>query len=412
MIKKFLKERYYCGLDIGSQTIKASLIKSRDTSLPGLLGVYDSKTCGLAKSSVLDLGELSGSIHAALSGLSRKTGIKLKSVQLGIGGDFIEKRPTAAIIPLVDRGNKVIASRDVKRLLTQTRLLGANMDEFVLHDFPQIYIIDDVNIAINPLGLYGRKLEMRALLLVVNNTLLKNLVKAVNHAGYDVANLFFTSFAAATASVPAPHPERGCLFVDIGATHTDVLVFKDQQLKDFERIDWGGEIVTRAISQRLNLPDGLTEDIKNSYGFVLSSESHTEEEILIKQEEGYLPIRKAVISEAIEPVIQTFEATLRETWQKAHKTYQLAEGIILCGGGAQLTGLAERLEQQILVPVVLGKVNIAIRKLHNSSKYAAAVGLAQEGFRKSLGTSSLSNSSATGINQLVNKVKELYQEYF
>ena len=195
MLRKFIGEKYCCGLDIGSQAVKASIIKMGDDSNASLLGVFETKTNGFKNGSVSDLGELSECIHTAIAGLTKRTGIKVKEVQLGVGGEIITIRQGAAVIPLVDRGSKAITQRDVKKVQLQAKLLGAKMEDVVIHAFPQYYKVDDINIASNPIGLYGRKLEIKTLLIIINSTLLKNLTKAVNQAGYDVPNLFFASLS-------------------------------------------------------------------------------------------------------------------------------------------------------------------------------------------------------------------------
>lgn len=411
MIKKLLKERYYCGLDIGGHAVKACLIKCRDENHPGLLGVHETRTSGFVKSSVSSLGDMAQSIHETMTGLARKTGVKLKNVQLGIGGELIEKRIRDAVIPLSERGNKVITSRDVRKLRAQARLLGVHMDEIVICDFPQYYKIDDLNIAVHPQNLYGRKLEIHTLLLVANNILLKNVVKTVNHAGYDVSNVFFSSLAASTAILSDQDLEQGCLVVDIGSLCTNILCYKDRQLKDFERLPFGGDHLSQCIAKRLNLSEHLAEDIKRSYGFVVLTAQRNEEEILVKREEGYLPIRKAVLSEAMEPVIAEFEEGVSRVWNASNLTAS-SRGIVLSGGGAQLLGLPERLEMKARVPVKVGKVHIAVRRMHDSSVFASAVGLAQEGLGKSLGSSLSKSQGGKGLARWADKIKELYQEYF
>lgn len=107
MFRKIIGDRYGCGLDVGAQSIKVGLVKGQEQANPNLLGVFEVPANGFKGSSVSDLGEMTESIHSAVEGLSKKTGIKIKEVHLGISGALIEKRFCSAIIPLVDRGQKL-----------------------------------------------------------------------------------------------------------------------------------------------------------------------------------------------------------------------------------------------------------------------------------------------------------------
>jgi len=413
MFRKMIGDRTVCGLDIGAQSVKTSLVKFQDQANPTLLGVYEVATRGFKNSSVSDLGEMTECIHNAVDGLSKKTGVKIKDVHLGISGAVVEKRFCAAVIPLVDRGTKVITSKDVKKVKNQARLLGVNMDEVVLHDFAQYYRVDDVNTAINPVGLYGRKLEINTMIILVNGTVLRNIVKSANQAGYDVANLFYSSYAAAEATLTEFHRRQGCLFLDIGSAVSNILIFKEGQLRYVNSVALGGAEVTKSISSQLNIPFDVAEDIKKSYAAVVAPDYKDEEEILIKKEEGYSPVKKEVICAAFEPVIVKFTDFVNENLRTSRMAEQLNAGIVLTGGGALLPGLAERIEATTNLPVKIGKINIAIKRLHNAVKYAAPVGLAQILSKESEDeTSQAAPRQLSFKTRMANKVKDLYLEYF
>lgn len=412
MLRKFIGERYYCGLDIGSQSINASIVKVRDNLSANLLGVFETRTNGFKQGSVSDLGELSECIHGAVAGLTKRTGIKVKEVQLGISGQLITVQQSAAVIPLMDRGSKAITHRDVKRVQLQARLLGAKMEEIVIHDFPQYYKVDDINIASNPVGLFGRKLEIKSLLIIINNTLLKNLTKAVNQAGYDVANFFFASLSCGLASLNEHQRLQGCVMLDIGATISDLLIFKEGQLKYLKSIPIGGAHITKNIAKRLNLSFDLSENIKKSYASAIMHEGINDEDVLIKKENEYLPIKKAIISQAIEPVIAQLVSSIVKEIRHSGLSDQMNSGVVMVGGGSLLSGLAERIEQNVNMSVKIGRIHIAGKRLQHAAKYSASVGLAQTGIHQNITFSHQPKSHSNAASYIASKVKELYQEYF
>ena len=147
-------EKIFCGLDIGSRQIKAALIKIKKQKAFDLLAVHSVMTRGLKNVSVSDLGELSDAMHTCLKGAMKKAQVNLKDVQVGISGEAVEYRRSSAVIPLLDKGSKVIVASDVEKVNKQARLLGVKMEEEVLHDFPLHYVIDESNVATNPLWLF------------------------------------------------------------------------------------------------------------------------------------------------------------------------------------------------------------------------------------------------------------------
>jgi len=412
MLKKFITERYFCGLDIGTQSIKASIVERMDDSKASIVGVYETPTRGYYKASITDLDELSECIHKTLAALSKKTGIKIKDLVLGIGGELVQIRPSQAVIALIDRGNKIITRQDIIKVQTQARLLGSNMDEIVVHNFPQYYKVDDVNMASNPLGLYGRKLEMSCLLILVQGTAIKNLTTAVNQAGYDVAHLFFASYASSQINLSAQERKQGSILVDVGSSLTNILMYKDDQVRSIFQIKMGGDGITQAIVQDINITFDLAEEIKKSYAAAIGTDKQNDEEILIRKDDNYIPVQKKLIHQSIEPLINDFASSIVKAINESPFYDQMNSGIVMSGGGALLQGLPEHIEQITNLPVRMGQVKFSKRRLHNTATFSSAVGLAQLGLDISGGVKFQHPKREQKMHQWINKIKELYQEYF
>ena len=286
------------------------------------------------------------------------------------------------------------------------------MDEAVLHDFSQAYKVDDINRALNPVGLYGRKLEIETLVVSAKSTTVRNLSKAVNQAGFDVENVFFTTYAATKTVLDDFQRKQGCVIVDIGSSVTDIVVFKGGQLRFLDSFPIGGNDITRAVMDRLNITFDLAEDMKKSYAVVHHGSLAMPEEILIKREEGYVPVQKRVLSDAVDPVAADLLNMVKASLDRSGLHESLGAGVIMTGGGALLSGLAERFEKDIGMPVRMAKINFSSRRMHNAAKFLSAIGLAHAGFDKSFGLFLKRRQYAHSLRGLLERIKELYEEYF
>ncbi len=413
-----IREKYYCGLDLGAQKIKAGILKVKDASPWGasgtqmeLVGIYEQKTAGFCDGAVSDLGELSDCVHATVHTLLQKTNLKLKEVQLGVGSELIEVREGGTTIPLVDRTNKIITQRDIKKVNDQARLLSLKMDEEILHDLPQQYMVDEVNKALNPGGLYGRKLGVQSLMIFTNANRIRNIVRAVHQAGYEVPNVFFTSYAACEVALDGTERAQGRILIDIGAKATSVLLFQDNILRRLKKIEIGGDAFTRRIAEQLSLPLDLAEEIKRSYAATLEAYHSSDEEILVKRDSAYKPVKGKDICAAIEPQIRELLENVQNVLREFGVADELETGIVMIGGGSLLTGLIERLSQATRHPARLAKMNVAsARSPGNAALFAGVVGLAKSGFKQSL-RYAFSPDGHWRAN-LLNRFKELYHEYF
>lgn len=409
MLRTMNGEKLSCGLDLGVQTMKASLVRMKDPENLELLGVHEVRTAGLKGSAVSDLNELSECIQRAVGGLVNKTGVRVKGLNIGLGGDLVTIRESGAVIPLVDHGNKVISAQDIKKVKSQARLLGVHLDEEILHDFPKYFKVDDVNTSINPTGLYGRKLCGQYILVITNMTRMRNIVKAVNQGGFELGYPYFSSYAASQVAMDHKARNEGVAFIDVGSTSSAVLIFKDGLLQHIELIPWGGTNVTQSIAGQLSLVLDLAEDIKKSHAVAHRTNVDIEDEILVKRETGYMPIKRAGISQAIGPEVEKFVEHLKIAIKGSPYYHHLNAGIVMVGGGALLPGLIEQVEEATNLQVTTG---IPTKGLNNSVLYAGVIGLAQMSSIHAMNIASMAQAPKNWTARMTNAFKELYQEYF
>lgn len=411
MLNRVLKDKLFCGLDIGANKLKVGLVELKDGK-PEILGAFEHRVCGFRDSCVNDLNEFSECVHQVMTELAQKTGIHMKELEIGLDGNLIDIRKSAAAIPLVDRGNKVIAAGDVRKLNKQARLLGVKMEEEVLHEMPQTYVIDDVNAAANPVGLYGRKLAVQSLMVVSDVDKVKNIIKSINHAGYEVRHIFFGSYACSHLLLTDDQRRNGCVLIDIGATVTSILVFHEGIIKYVDTIPLGGERLTKNIASRLKLNYDLAEEIKRSYATAVP-EHIQEEEVLVKRDSGYIPIKHQEIYDAIAEDVDELVDRIDESIRASNLYAYVGAGIKIIGGGALLPGLIERIEAQTKLHVSLAQLQLlAPRNLSNAAVFATSVSIAHRGWQYQDQGAFSAHQHVEWGRRLINKVKELYFEYF
>ncbi len=402
MFNKLIKEKYYCGLDIGSQKIKAAVLKVKERSAPEILATSVSKIYGVKGSHVVDLAELSECIYNILNHLNKKAEIKIKEIQVGLSSQLVEFREINAVIPLAERGVKVITRRDMKKVNDQARLLALKMDEELLHDLPQSYSADDVNSMVDPSGLYARKLGVHSLMMVTNITRIQNFLKAIQQTGYNVGNILLSSYVACDVTLEEEEKKNGCVLIDLGAQTTTILLFKDQGLKYISKIDIGGDRLTESIAKKLGLTFDVAEEIKKTYASAYPGQLHMAEEILIKKEIGYVPIKRELVVEAISPILEQWLGLVQESLKACPLFDQWKGNMVFIGGGSSLNGLFERVNQNIPLAMRLGKTSLT----------CCAVGLAHYGYKKSLKYALLNHTPSSWRQNLTQKLKELYEDYF
>lgn len=413
MLGRIQKEKYFCGMDIGSRDIKAGVFRVPDNGRLDMMAAGVHKTYGIQDMAIQDLGELTECIHHILNELIQKTSVQFKEIYLGLGAQWIQARPSRAVIPLTERDGKVIIQRDMQKVTDQARLLGIKMEEEIVHHLPQYYIVDETQTSLNPLGLYGRKLGVQSLMIFAGVNAIRSLIKAVHQAGFDVAEVVFDAYASSRAVLTEQDRQQGCILADIGAKMTTLLVFQEGILHSVEKIEIGGDDLTRGIARELCLPLDLAEEIKKSYASVSRIEEHLDEEILVKRESGYRPIKRDIIYRAIEPAIGTLIESVKTVLTNGKARRQFPRGLTIIGGGAILPGLLERMEEALQMPVQLGKIQIPLHKgISQAAVLSPVIGLAVQAMNKNSETADAFPCSGSRAQRIAHRLKELYLEYF
>lgn len=416
------RNNYICALDIGSSKISAVVAEIRKERIVSLH--FESLSSGGVRNGlIVDSVSLLDSIGKCLKSLQRKSVLKIKFIYTNVSGQDIISKHSRAIIPLAERGNKVITPSDVRRVNEQAFILGSNIDEENVHKIPYGYSVDDkINIA-NPLGLYGHRLEVDLYLICVKLSSIQTLVHAVNQAGYEIRDLFFTGLISAKVLMEAKPKEGVQILCDIGSDITELLLFRDGILRSVEVLPLGGNDLTRELSNELKIPFSLAEGIKVSYGIIgdiQGSDQH--KEILLRKEDNYNPIKQEMVSEIITSKSKSICQALKNTLVKYAAPTEI-KLMTSCGRGMLQEGFLEMLETSLGVPVELGRIThplitpfISRYNELSGQKYLAFIPclgmICQAMSRDNFFSLPAGQSSRNPITNLINKAQEVYQEYF
>jgi cell division protein FtsA len=413
---------YICTLDIGSSKISACVAQIKKRRVSNLY--FDSAASkGVKDGVIVDSISLISSIEKLVKSLKAKSGINIKFLQTNISGQDIVTKHSRAIIPLAERGNKVITVSDMQRVNEQARVLGSSLEEELIHVIPSSYSIDSKSNISNPLGLYSHKLEVDLFLICGKLSSVQTLSRVINQAGFQIRGLSFSGLATSKAVFDKGMKEGLSVFCDIGSDITEILIFRDGLLKDIEILPLGGNNLTAQLQEALKIPFELAEDIKRSYGVIGDSEQLDEnKEILVKKSDFYKPIKQKMVSEIVSAGAKLICLQIKEAVENKVPLYEI-NNFIIVGRVLLLEGFIETLENILGVQVKLGRItNPKILSLIKENSeltgqkyltYLTPVGMICETLEsKPVGILPVQSLPKNLFIKTVNRVKEVYQEYF
>ena len=400
------------GLDVGTTKVCA-LAAELTPKGAGILGLGMSPSTGLKKGMVTNIDSTVESIRKAVREAEASSGVKIRSVSVGISGCHIKGLDSSGAVGI--RGKEVTRG-DVARAIESAKAVYIPLDREVLHVVPSEFTLDGQEGITDPVGMSGVRLEAKVHIITGSVSSIQNLLKCCEKAGLGVADVVFEPLASAQAALTGDEKEFGVVLVDIGGGTTDLALFRDGTLRQAAVLGIGGNHLTNdmAVGFRISLPEA--EKLKKASGAAYSGIAGPDE-VSIPQAGGQMrTLPGNYIAEILQPRCEEMLELIKEEVRKC-KGYEIAAcGVVLTGGSSLLRGFDRMAESVLGLPVRIGSP-AGVRGLKNMTEgplYSTAVGLVT--YHAVLAAeAALSQAAVPGIfEKMKEKFRELsvYTDYF
>jgi type IV pilus assembly protein PilM len=197
-------------------------------------------------------------------------------------------------------------------------------------------------------------------------------INALEEAGFTTLSVEIEGQATARSLVDAEE-KTSVLIIDIGRNDASLSISTNGVVTFTAGLETGGDNFTRAIARSLDVSFQEAEKLKREHGFKNTK-------------------MDKMVHDSLSPVVAEFAETIRKHlvyWQMHMNDnsagYEDVSSVVLVGGNANITGLAEFLEKTLGVSVEVGDVwknifsyeeYIPEMSMETSLEYTTAIGLA------------------------------------
>ncbi len=225
---------------------------------------------------------------------------------------------------------------------------------------------------IQPLSKKQKKQEV--LIVAIARTIVDSYLGAFKKAGLQVKAMEIEGLAVVRALIRRSSLTKPLLLIDFGGSRTSFMIFSGRSLRFTSTIPISSQGLTKVVADTFRVSPEKAEILKREHGL-----------------EGEKKVSNAIIP-PLKDLAKQIKAHLEYYHSHAEKNLALADGktvesILLCGGGANLKGLASFLTSVLKIEVKLGNpwINIlrkgALKEIpglpfEQSLGYTTALGLA------------------------------------
>lgn len=327
-------------LDIGTTKVCALAGYLNEFDKLEIIGMGVVRSEGVSRGVVSNIDKTVKAIREAVENAEKNAHLKFKVVHLGIAGQHIKSLHHHGLLVRHD-SNTEISQNDIDKLIKDMHKLVLPPGDKILHVVPQEYTVDGEQDIFDPIGMSGVRLEANFHIITGQISASRNIVRCVEKAGLEVADITLEPIASAAAVLSDEEKMAGVALVDIGGGTTDISIFKDGIIRHTCVIPLGGNVITKDIREGCSVMNEQAEKLKVKFGSALADEIVDNRIITIQGLKGRDP--KEISEKNLSLIIQArveeiFDYVL---WEIKRSGYErgLIGGLVLTGGGSQLKNI-------------------------------------------------------------------------
>ena len=370
------------GLDIGTTKVACIVGRKAGNGKIEILGYGKTVSTGVRRGVVTNIFETVDAIKQAVAQASEQSGVEINRVSVGIAGQHIKSLQHRGVM-MRDNHETEITEAELERLRNDTFKINMAPGEEIIDIIRQDTYVDG-ELASNPVGMLGSKIEANFHVIIGQTSAAKNIIKCIENAGLEMDYMILEPIASAQAVLDEEEKDAGVVLVDIGGGTTDIAIFKEKKIQHTAVISIGGNIITNDICTGCSIIRHYAEEVKVKFGSALAEQNRDDEVVSIPGIKGRPP--KEISFKNLAGIIQSrleeiFEMVNYEI-QKAKASNNLIAGIVLTGGGAMMKHIQQLAEFKTGLEVRIGYPNehlaeSAIKEM-SSPMYATGIGLVIE----------------------------------
>jgi cell division protein FtsA len=371
-----MADRIITGIDVGTYHVKVAIArmpKNGSNAKPEIIGTGLAESRGLKSGYIMNEVEVSRSIKSAIQQAEKSANVTVKKAHVAIGSIGLEEVYShGEIIP--SRADSEIITSDLEKVMadSEERIMDHIPNRRILHSIPLRYIIDGTEVLGRPQGFRGTKLEIDSLFITTFEQHVNDLIKTIEDLGIYVEDVIASPLAASFVMLSKAQKRAGCILTNIGSETTSIVVFEDTTPISLKIFPIGSSDITNDIALGLRIPLEDAEKIKRG---AMTSATFSKRKL-----DDIIKNRLGIIFSLVDSHLK-----------KIKRDGLLPAGVILTGGGANVSGTIEMAKSTLELPARTATLDIGKTVKIRDASWAVAYGLCM------WGASDQNESSAIGI---------------
>ena len=343
-----MPEPVVAALDLGSSKVVALIAQVDKSGMLSVTGIGFAPSRGVRQGLIVDLDSARDTVLQVVRHAENMARTKMPAPAVSISGSHISCMNSSGSIALAAQAGakgRTVGDEDVEGVLANSQSVQLSIDKCLLHAVPQRFQLDGVACQ-DPLGRECCRLGADTHLVLAGIANKNNLQRCLHLAETEMRRLVFSPLADAMAALSDEDLEQGVALVNFGAGTCDALYFVDGALQHSWVFRYAGERVTRDIAAVLKTTLQEAEELKIRHGRVAAARRDGETRLTVPlvHGEGSQTITLDMLGRVMQARVREILMHVVKEARRMNLQEGLRGGLVLTGGGAAMSGLAEYAE--------------------------------------------------------------------
>ncbi|HEX7484158.1 MAG TPA: cell division FtsA domain-containing protein [Candidatus Saccharimonadales bacterium] len=334
---------YVVALDIGTEFVKALIAKLTDDDLE-IVGVGRARQdiSDMHSGAIADISGVVRNCEEALSAAEDQAGLQAKRVVIGIAGELV-KGMTDTIRYRRPQPDRPLDASEMEFIIEKVQERAQNKAQRQIaletgNEDVEVKLVNSALVSIhidgykvsNPIGFQGKDVAVQIYTAFAPMVHIGALERVADELALELVAVAAEPFAVSRAVLGTDASSNfTAILADVGGGTTDIAVVNDGGVEGTKMFGIGGRSFTRTIASEMDLNYDDAEKLK------VNIDSPQIKATVVKDANAAIDKTLAVWLSGVELALDDFESV-----------DHLPNRILLCGGGASLTKLAEALSER------------------------------------------------------------------
>ena len=345
-----MEEKYIASIDLGSSKFGLCVARVNGDDVQ-IVYYKETPSEGIRYSMIANPLKASEKLKEAVHEAEKELMIKILQVVVGMPRNEVAQVTASARIDRSNPDDYITAEevQTLKSIALETYPLPNPESQIMYGAVAQSFSIDDeIQLVENEVvGTLSSSLEGNFKVFIGSRKATTALDKIFNSLDIAVAKKYFLPEVVAKTVLTDEERMGGVALVDVGAGVTSVAIYHGGIMRYYASLPFGGKAITNDIRTECSISEDLAEKIKKRFGACQPGKlaSLSEKVLQIRLTEPFKEVPVRYISEVIDCRAREIVDAVLYYIQESGMQNTLRSGIVLTGGGAELTNFVNLMKE-------------------------------------------------------------------